>query len=225
MGARDKSRELPGNRRQHAFLRELKRVGTPSAGCRDARVSYFDDERLRRACARRNCPSANALKNPSLPSTPCGTSGGTSWKERLGEQARPTDPAGLVGPAALTGASAAPSHSLKRDRPLAPVRLPPTKRRNHRRPSNPVTLASGPRLEPECYTRLSSVRLLNEAPMPPPCQGLRVIDLTRSFTGALATMVLADAGAEVVKASRRRAIPAASTTRPHVAPRQAAASS
>ena len=35
--------------------------------------------------------------------------------------------------------------------------------------------------------------------MPPPCQGLRVIDLTRSFTGALATMVLADAGAEVVK--------------------------
>ena len=35
--------------------------------------------------------------------------------------------------------------------------------------------------------------------MPPPCQGLRVVDLTRSFTGALATMVLADAGAEVVK--------------------------
>ncbi len=35
--------------------------------------------------------------------------------------------------------------------------------------------------------------------MPPPCQGLRVVDLTRSFTGALATMLLADAGAEVVK--------------------------
>ena len=35
--------------------------------------------------------------------------------------------------------------------------------------------------------------------MPPPCQGLRVVDLTRSFTGALATMVLADSGAEVVK--------------------------
>ena len=35
--------------------------------------------------------------------------------------------------------------------------------------------------------------------MPPPCQGLRVVDLTRSFTGALATMIFADAGAEVVK--------------------------
>ena len=35
--------------------------------------------------------------------------------------------------------------------------------------------------------------------MPPPCQGLQVVDLTRSFTGALATMILADAGADVVK--------------------------
>ena len=32
-----------------------------------------------------------------------------------------------------------------------------------------------------------------------PCQGLRIVDFTSAFPGALATMVLADAGAEVVK--------------------------
>lgn len=35
--------------------------------------------------------------------------------------------------------------------------------------------------------------------MPGPCHGLRIIDFTSAFPGALATMVLADAGAEVVK--------------------------
>ena len=35
--------------------------------------------------------------------------------------------------------------------------------------------------------------------MPGPCQGLRVVDFSQSHPGALATMVLADAGAEVVK--------------------------
>ena len=31
------------------------------------------------------------------------------------------------------------------------------------------------------------------------CSGLRVLDLSRSWTGALATLLLADAGAEVIK--------------------------
>ncbi len=35
--------------------------------------------------------------------------------------------------------------------------------------------------------------------MPPPLHSIRVVDLTRSFTGALASMILADAGADVVK--------------------------
>ncbi|MBI3744854.1 MAG: CoA transferase, partial [Chloroflexi bacterium] len=34
--------------------------------------------------------------------------------------------------------------------------------------------------------------------MPRPCDGLRVVDFTHSYPGALATMVLADAGAEVI---------------------------
>ena len=62
VGARDKPRELPGNRRQHAFLRELKRVGTPSAGRRDARVSYFDDERLRRRLREAKLPFGKRLE-------------------------------------------------------------------------------------------------------------------------------------------------------------------
>ena len=54
MGARKKRRNLPPSRRKHRFLREFKRVGTLSAGCRAARVSYsemltwFDDEKFRR---------------------------------------------------------------------------------------------------------------------------------------------------------------------------------
>ena len=64
MGARDKPRELPGNRREHAFLRELKRVGTPSAGRRDARVSYFDDERLRRRLREAKLPFGERLEEP-----------------------------------------------------------------------------------------------------------------------------------------------------------------
>ena len=74
------------------------------------------------ACARRSCRSANALKSSLTASS---LRGGGSWKERRGEQARPIDPAGPVGPAALSGAPAAPSHSLTGSSPLAPVRLPP----------------------------------------------------------------------------------------------------
>ncbi len=53
MGARKKRRNLPPSRRKHRFLREFKRVGTLSAGCRAAGVSYsemltwFDDEKFR----------------------------------------------------------------------------------------------------------------------------------------------------------------------------------
>lgn len=32
-----------------------------------------------------------------------------------------------------------------------------------------------------------------------PCEGLRVIDFSQSYPGALAAMVLADSGAEVIK--------------------------
>ena len=49
--------------------------------------------------------------------------------------------------------------------------------------------------------------------MPAPCHGLRVIDFTQSYPGALATMVLADAGAEVIKVER----PGGDPTRRHYA--------
>ena len=54
MGARKKRRNLPPSQRKHRFLREFKRVGTLSAGCRAAGVSYsemltwFNDEKFRR---------------------------------------------------------------------------------------------------------------------------------------------------------------------------------
>ena len=54
MGARKKRRNLPPSRRKHRFLREFKRVGTLSAGCRAAGVSYgemltwLNDEKFRR---------------------------------------------------------------------------------------------------------------------------------------------------------------------------------
>ncbi len=54
MGARKQRRDLPPSRRKHRFLREVKRVGTPSAGRRAAGVSYsemlnwFNGEKFRR---------------------------------------------------------------------------------------------------------------------------------------------------------------------------------
>ncbi len=47
----------------------------------------------------------------------------------------------------------------------------------------------------------------------PPCDGLRVVDFSRSYPGALATMVLADAGAEVIKVEP----PGGEPTRQHYA--------
>ena len=54
MGARKKRRNLPPSQRKHRFLREFKRVGTLSAGCRAAGISpgemfaWLDDEKFRR---------------------------------------------------------------------------------------------------------------------------------------------------------------------------------
>ncbi len=54
MGARKKRRNLPPSQRKHRFLREFKRVGTLSAGCRAAGISHgellawLDDEKFRR---------------------------------------------------------------------------------------------------------------------------------------------------------------------------------
>ncbi|MCH8191251.1 MAG: CoA transferase, partial [Chloroflexi bacterium] len=49
--------------------------------------------------------------------------------------------------------------------------------------------------------------------MPRPCEALLVVDFTQSYPGALATMVLADSGAEVIKVEP----PSGDPTRQHYA--------